>query len=303
MEPVTGCEKKASINPYLGIIVGVLGVSSSSVLVRMADAPTLIISLYRLGFSFLLMTPVTIAKHRSELKGLTARDIIITGISGVFLALHFYSWISSLSYTSVSSAAVLVNTHSVFVVIGSYVLFREWVSGRALIGAALAFAGSMCISVSDFHISSRAFLGDLLAVAGAVFIAGYFLIGRDLRQRMSMTLYTFLVYGSCTIVLLAMVLITSTPLSPGPPTNIVIFLLMAIIPTLSGHSIFNWALGYVQASVVSVAMLGEPVFATILAAIILGEYPSPVQVYGGIVIIIGLYIFIITTERSKGEWH
>jgi drug/metabolite transporter superfamily protein YnfA len=168
-------------------------------------------------------------------------------------------------------------------------------------GAALAFAGSVLISVSDFQLNSRAFLGDIMALAGAVFIAGYFLIGRNLRQRMSLTLYTFLVYGSCTVVLLAMALITSTPLSPGPPMNIVMFLLMAIIPTLSGHSIFNWALGYVQASVVSVAMLGEPVFATILAVLILGEIPTIVQAYGGIVIIIGLYIFIMTTERSEGE--
>lgn len=294
-------KSKAKIDPYFAILLGVLGVSSSSILTRLVVAPSLIISLYRLGTTFLLLTPVTLLKYRGELRRLTGKDLMIAGLSGAFLALHFYTWISSLSHTTVSSSTVLVNTHSIFVLIGSYILFRERVPNRALFGAFLALAGSVFISISDFRLNSEAFWGDMLAIAGAFFIAGYFLIGRGLRQRMQLTPYTFVVYGSCTLVLLLMAVATSTPLDPGPPGNIVLYLALAIIPTLLGHSIFNWALGYVQASVVSIAMLGEPVGATILATLVLHELPAAVQVIGGIIIITGLYIFIVTTEKNEEE--
>ncbi|MDI6704928.1 MAG: DMT family transporter [Bacillota bacterium] len=288
-----------ALNPYLVVLFGVLGVSSASIMIRLVEAPPIIISLYRLGITFVLLTPSTLLKYRDELKALTKKDLMTAALSGIFLALHFYTWISSLWYTTVSSSTVLVNTHSIFVLVGSYILFRERVSNRALFGTFLALAGGIFISISDFRLNSEAFLGDILALAGAFFIAGYFLIGRGLRQRMSLTPYTFVVYGSCTLVLLMIALGTSTPLSPGPPMNIALYLALAIVPTLLGHSIFNWALKYVQATVVSIAMLGEPVGATILAILVLRELPTLVQAVGGAVIIAGLYIFITATEKKE----
>lgn len=288
-----------ALNPYLVVLFGVLGVSSASIMIRLVEAPPIIISLYRLGITFVLLTPSTLLKYRDELKALTKKDLMTAALSGIFLALHFYTWISSLWYTTVSSSTVLVNTHSIFVLVGSYILFRERVSNRALFGTFLALASGIFISISDFRLNSEAFLGDILALAGAFFIAGYFLIGRGLRQRMSLTPYTFVVYGSCTLVLLMIALGTSTPLSPGPPMNIALYLALAIVPTLLGHSIFNWALKYVQATVVSIAMLGEPVGATILAILVLRELPTLVQAVGGAVIIAGLYIFITATEKKE----
>lgn len=299
MDVGTGKQDKTVLNPYFVVLFGVLGVSSASVMIRLIEAPPLIISLYRLGMTFVLLTPPALLKYRDELTRLTKKDLMTAALGGICLALHFYTWISSLWYTTVSSSTVLVNTHSIFVLIGSYLLFKERISGRALFGMFLALAGSIFISFWDFRLNSEAFLGDILALAGAFFIAGYFLIGRGLRQKMSLTPYTFVVYGSCTLALLLMALATSTPLSPGPPMNIVLYLALAIVPTLLGHSIFNWALKYVQAAVVSIAMLGEPVGATILAMLVLRELPTAVQAAGGAVIIAGLYIFITATEKNE----
>lgn len=298
----TECKSKGKpfVNPYLAILLAVVAVSSGSIFTRLVDAPPLVISMYRVGLAFLIITPVTLAKYRGELRGLTRRDLIISAVSGTFLALHFYTWISSLNYTTVSSSVVLVNTHSIFVLVGSYILFREKVPNRALLGAVLALGGSVFISVSDFRLDSQAFTGDILALAGAFFVAGYFLIGRDVRQRLSIMPYTFVVYGSCTIVLLIIGILTSTSLGPGSLKNMVLFLALAVIPTLLGHSVFNWGLEYVQASVISIALLGEPVGATILAILILHELPTLVQVIGGIIIITGLYIFTVTTEKNQG---
>ncbi len=289
------------INPYIAIAMAVMAVSSASIFIRLIEASSLVISLYRMGLAFLLITPVVLLKYREELKSLTGKDLAISLVSGVFLAMHFYTWISSLNYTTVASSVLLVDTHSIFVLIGSYVLFRETVPARALLGSALAIGGSVFISISDFRLNSQAFLGDMLALSGAFFVAGYFLIGRDVRQRLSMLPYTFIVYGSCTLTLLLVGVFTSADLGPGSIKNMLLFLALAIIPTLLGHSVFNWGLEYVQASVVSVAMLGEPVGATILAILVLHELPALVQVMGGIVIITGLYIFTITTEKSERE--
>lgn len=286
------------INPYIAITMAVVAVSSASIFIRLIEASSLVISLYRMGLAFLLITPVTLLKHREELKTLTKKDLCVSLVSGVFLAFHFYTWISSLNYTTVASSVLLVDTHSIFVLVGSYLLFREKVPDKALVGAALALSGSIFISVSDFRLDSQVFLGDVLALSGAFFVAGYFLIGRDVRQRLSILPYTFLVYGSCTFTLLIIGIATSTTLGPGSIKNVILFFALAIIPTLLGHSVFNWGLEYVQASVVSVAMLGEPVGATILAILVLHELPTYIQVIGGIVIITGLYIFTVTTEKS-----
>jgi len=294
-------KNKPVINPYFAVILAVAAVSSASIFVRLINASPLVISMYRIGLAFLLIVPVTLVKYNEELKSMTKKDLWISVISGVFLALHFYTWISSLSYTTVASSVVLVDTHSIFVLAGSYILFREKVPGKALLGVALALTGSIFISIFDFRLDSQAFVGDMLALAGAFFVAGYFLIGRNVRQRMSILPYTFIVYGSCTLVLLVIGILTSTPLGPGSMVNMALFLALAIIPTLLGHSVLNWGLEYVQASVISIALLGEPVGATLLAILVLHELPAFVQVVGGVVIITGLYIFTITTEKGEKE--
>ncbi len=289
---------QAKINPYLVVLVGVLAIGFSSIFTKLAEAPPLIIALYRLGVTILLIAAPTYLTGRVELGKVSKGDVRLACLAGVFLALHFAVWITSLSYTSIASSTVLVTMHPLFVISWSYLFHQEKIGIKGLLGAGLALTGSIVIGFYDFRIGGQALYGDILAIAGAIFVAGYLLIGRGLRARMSLLPYTFLVYGSAVLVLLALNLAFDSSFYPYPTMTWLWFLALAIVPTLFGHSVFNWALKYVKTAVVSVSILGEPVGATILACIIFGEVPSLMQLTGGSIIIAGLYIFI-SSQRNQ----
>ena len=293
-------DSRMSINPYLVLLLGVLASGFSSIFTRMAEAPPLIIAFFRLGFTVLLIGVPTYVTGRAELAKARPRDLRLACLAGVFLALHFAVWITSLRYTSIASSTVLVTMQPLFVIIGGYWLYQERISNMGLLGAALALAGSAVIGVSDFRLGGQALYGDLLAFSGAIFLAGYVLIGRELRARMSLLPYTFMVYGAATLVLLILNIAVQSSFYPYPSMTWVWFLALAVVPTIFGHSIFSWALKYVKAAVVSVSILGEPVGATILAYLIFGEEPALLQLAGGIVIIAGLYIFISSQNQQDG---
>lgn len=164
----------------------------------------------------------------------------------------------------------------------------------------MALLGSVIIGINDFSVGGQALWGDLLAFLGAIFVAGYVLMGRELRGGMSLLPYTFLVYGTATLVLLLLNLAFSSTFYPYSAMTWVWFTCLAIIPTIFGHSLFNWALKYVKAAVVSVSILGEPIGATLLALLIFGEVPTALQLTGGLVILAGLYIFI-TSQKEPGQ--
>ncbi|OAT82383.1 DMT family transporter [Desulfotomaculum copahuensis] len=284
--------EKPLINPYLAILLGIAGIAFASIFTKLAAAPPMVIAFYRLGFAVIMLAPPALASGRHELRRMNRRDMALAGLAGVLLALHFTAWISSLNYTSIASSTVLVTMQPLFVVAGGYLLFQEKIARPGLLGALLALAGSVVVGVSDFQVGGRALFGDVLAFSGAVFIAGYVLIGRSLRHHLSLLPYVFLVYGTSTAILLLGSLLTGTPLYPYPPLTWLWFILLALVPTICGHTVFNWALRYVKAAVVSVSILGEPVGATILAHVIFHQLPSPLQLAGGLVIIAGLGIFI-----------
>ncbi|WP_073240082.1 DMT family transporter [Desulforamulus putei] len=287
------------MNPYLVVLLGVLAVGFSSIFTKLAEAPPLIIAAYRLGFTVLIIAAPTYFTGRRELRNISKKDLAFACLSGVFLALHFAVWISSLHYTSVASSTVLVAMQPLFVITGGYFFYRERINKVGLLGAALALAGSVIIGINDFQIGGQALRGDLLAFAGAVFVACYVLIGRNLRARMSLLPYTFLVYGAATIVLVVLNIFYGSSFYPYPTMTWVWFVCLAVFPTIFGHSLFNWALKYVKAAVVSVSTLGEPVGATILACFIFGEIPSPLQLAGGGIILAGLYLFINSQRKAE----
>lgn len=280
------------VNPYLMLFIAILGVSFGSFFAKLSDAPALIIATYRNGLATLILAPFAFAFCGNELKAISRRDLTAAFASGVFLAFHFATWIASLDYTSVASSTVLVTLQPIFVVLGSFIFLKETVPLKALSAGLLALGGSIIIGISDFKIGGSALWGDLLALSGAVFVAGYVLIGRRLRQRFSLTVYTFIVYGSCSITLLLMDLLTGTPLAPYSAKNWLLFLAMALIPTIIGHSLLNWNLKYLPASTVSVSVLGEPIGASILAGMFLSELPTTLQVWGAGLILIGIYLFM-----------
>jgi len=289
------------INPKIIILIGVFFTSFSSILTRISEAPSLAIATYRLGFTVLLIAPVFFAKHIYELKRLDIKTLMLCILSGIFLALHFASWISSIKYTSITSSTVLVNTQPVFVVIGSYLIYREKSSLRSILSVLAAIAGSVIISLGDSSMGSNILYGDFLAVVGAVTVAAYMLIGRYARKNLSVTAYTFIVYATCTITLFFMSLATSTTLTGYPMKELAIFMTLAVVCTLLGHSIFNWGLGHVKSTFVSTAILGEPVLATIFAIIFLGEMPTITRILGGIIVIGGIYSFTMAEAAESKE--
>jgi len=288
---------RPALNPYLAVAAAVIAVSFSSLFVRLATAPPLIIATYRLLFTFLALAPFTLMK-KGALAGLDRRQVALSALSGLFLALHFVTWFISLGYTSVASSTVLVTLQPVFVVVGSLLFFGERIPRLAAVGGGLALAGGLIIGAADFQVGPRALVGDLLALVAAVMVSGYLLIGRRLRKDTPLEGYTFVTYGTSSLFLVGATLVTRTPFGGYPTRDWVLFLTLALVCTVMGHTVFNWALKYVQASVVSVSILGEPLGAILWAAVFLGEPPTLRQAAGGAVIFGGLYLFTRVTARA-----
>lgn len=288
---------KPLINPYLAVGAGVIAVSFSALFVRLCSAPPLIIATYRLLFTFLALAPFALAQPRL-LRSLDRRQVLLSAASGLFLALHFVTWFTSLNYTSVASSTVLVTTQPVFVVLGSLIFFKEHIPRRAVLGGSLALLGSVIIGASDFQVGGTALYGDLLAILAAVMVSGYLLIGRQLRRDIPLQCYTFVTYGTSSLALIAAAFVSNTPFTGYPSRDWLLFVALALVCTVMGHTVFNWVLKYVSASVVSVSILGEPLGAILWAGIFLGEPPTLRQLIGGAIIFSGLYLFTRVTNRT-----
>ena len=287
------------VNPYLAVAIGVVAVSTSAILVKVSSAPSGVIAFYRLLFSVLFMLPVFLLKYVSELRLITKRDWAFTVISGVFLAFHFILWFESLNYTSVASSTVLVTLQPLFAFAGAYIFFKEKLSAKAILSGVIAIGGSVIISWGDFKISGSALFGDFLAIAACALVTVYLLFGQTVRKRMSLITYTFLVYSISSITLFFYVIAAGDSFYPYPKSDWVYFILLAVIPTLLGHTLFNWSIKWLSASIISMAILFEPVGATILAYYLLGENVILTQIAGGLVVIAGITLFLIDERQMK----
>ncbi len=287
-------------NPYIAIALGVISVSASAILVKLAaGVPAGIIANYRLLLAVLIMAPYVLIKHRDELKSVTQKDWILTSLAGIFLAFHFILWFESLNYTSVASSVVLVTLQPIFAFLGTYLIFGERFSLGAVISMVIALAGSFIISWGDFQIGGMALFGDILAFLGAIAITGYFLLGQRLRRSLSLMTYTFIVYATSSITLIIYNVILSNDFTGYTKNHWLIFLALAIFPTFFGHTIFNWALKWVSTSNISMAIVFEPIGASILAYFILGEVITYTQWLGGFIVIFGLFLFIMSTAKKR----
>jgi len=295
------------VPPLLAMGLAILAVSTASIFIRYAQrtTPSLVIAAWRLTLATLVLTPFALRYHREEIRALKRRELALLGLSGVFLAFHFASWITSLEYSRVAIAVVLVSTTPLWVAILAALFLNERVGSLAVFGLAIALVGGglvglhescqvltggiICGKLSTLY-QGRDFIGNILALAGAWFAAGYLLIGRRMRAGLSLIAYTFLVYGTAAMILLAGVGVLRQPLIGYPPLTYWWLLALALVPQLLGHSTFNWALGYLPVAFVSVLLLGEPVGATLLALVLLGEVPGGLELLGGIFILIGIYL-------------
>ena len=304
MEPGS---KRPPLPPAFVLLFGILAVSTASIFIRYAqqDAPSLVIAAYRLTLAGLVLTPIALPRHLGELRTLTRKEIVLALASGLFLAIHFATWITSLEYTSVLSSLVFVQTSPIWVALAAPLFLKESLSRRAILGLVFAVIGGLVVSIGDAcsfeewslscsqgisGFDSQAGLGNFLALAGAWGSAGYLLIGRRLRARISLIGYIYIVYSSAAVFLvLTMFAFGHSPTGYAPQTFLW-FLLLALIPQLLGHSSFNWALGYLPASFVAVTLLGEPIGSAVLAGILLNETPTVVKLSGAALILIGIYV-------------
>jgi drug/metabolite transporter (DMT)-like permease len=304
-------EKHRLILP-ISLLIAILAVSTASIFIRFAqtDAPSLVIAALRLTFATLLIAPVALTRHRTEIKNLSHKEIALGIASGVFLAVHFATWISSLEYTSVASSVVFVATGPLWVALLSPLLLNEKLTRAAVIGLMLALLGGTAIGLSDACViqnglhcpelarimEGRAMWGNFLALAGAWAVTGYLIIGRKLRATMSLVPYIFVVYSIAALALIVIMLSAGESPFGYPVKTYGWIFLLAAVPQLIGHSTFNWALGFLPAAFVAVTTLGEPVGSAILAYFILGETPAQATIVGGILILFGIYL----ASRNKG---
>jgi drug/metabolite transporter (DMT)-like permease len=280
---------KSRIHPAWTLAVGVVGISTGAIFVRLADAPALVIAAYRLGLTLLVLLPLAAWKAAPELRRLSRREVLIATLSGLFLALHFATWIASLDYTSVANSVIFVNTIPIWVGLLSPLVTHERVGRHVAIGILFSVAGSVIVGLGPGGLDGSGRLGDGLALAGGFFAALYILLGRTLRQRISLLAYTTVCYGSAAVFLWLMVLALRLPVTGFSPKTWWAFLGLALVSQGLGHTSYNWALKWLSAGVIAVALLGEPVGSTILAWFLLGEKLTVLKAAGGALILYGIY--------------
>jgi drug/metabolite transporter (DMT)-like permease len=292
--------------PLAGLALGLIAFSTSSIMTRYAQAyaPSLVIAAYRLGLASLVVVPLAVGRYGGALRRLHRGELLLSVTSGAFLAIHFATWITSLEYTTVASSLVLVWTSPLFVALLSPWTLRESISRPVRIGLIISLTGSVLVGLSDAcawragivcppaseFLHGRAIFGDMLAVAGAIGGAGYIILGRRLRPSVELIPYISIAYGTAAVLLSAAVGALGLPASGYPLQAYGWFALLALMPQLIAHSTYNWALRYLPAAYVSVALLGEPVGSTILAYLLLGEHPAVLMLAGSALILTGILI-------------
>lgn len=279
------------------LTLGIIVISFGAIIIRLVSgASVFAISAWRLGVASLILLPISI--HRGALTSISRRNLLFSALSGFFLSLHFILWIASLDYTSVASSVVLVSTSPIFVGLGARLFIHEPPSRLLKIAIALAVGGAVVIGWGDMRLGGTALQGDLMAVGGAIMAAGYLLSGRRVRQEVPLSGYALTTYGTATILLLIVCLAMRQPLVGFSLPDYVWLILLGLGPQLIGHTSLNWALEYLQASVVSIVTLGEPIGATILAYIIFGEALTLTKGVGGAIILIGIYLGMHTGNKA-----
>lgn len=271
----------------------VLALSSSSLFITQLErssVPPLVIAFYRMAIATTILLPAAIMFRRREILALARKDLALLVLGGLSLAIHFAAWITSLKYIPIATSIVLVNSHPIFVALASYFFLGERANRAGLIGIVVGLSGMAVMSNDAFDNIQLALKGDGLALLGALAVVGYFIVGRNARSRISLLGYVAPLYGVCSILLFGLVVISGDALGPYPAGIWGYLTALAIIPTIIGHSVFNWALKHVRPTVISLAFLGEPLAASLLALIFFAQRPRPAILIGGSLVLIGIYL-------------
>ncbi|NUR08767.1 MAG: DMT family transporter [Nocardioidaceae bacterium] len=280
--------------------VGVVAVSLSGPLMAAMVVPPLAISFWRNGFATVLLAPGVVARRRDELVQVRGRSLGLVVGSGLALAVHFGTWVTSLTLTSVASATAIVCLQVAWVV--AWQLLQGVRFNRGVVaGLVLAFAGVLVVSGVDFSLSTRALVGDLLALVGGMASAAYMLIGARARQTVSTTTYTFVCYGSCALALLVACRVSGQAVLGYDVSQWALLLVVTLTAQLMGHSVFNHLLATTSPVLVSLALLLEVPGASLLAAAILGQVPPAAAIVGLVVILVGMALVIVYNRGPVPE--
>ena len=287
-------------HPMIMIVVGVLGISMSAIFVKYSTAPSAMTAAFRLLWTVIFMSPVVIGKKeiRQELATLDKKKVCLSAVSGVFLAIHFVLWFESLQHTTVASSTTIVCTEVIWVALGFCIFMKGKLKGKAILAIAITFAGSIVIAFADSASGGVHLYGDVLALLAAIAVAIYTLIGRIIREKVSTTVYTYVVYSACAFVLVLTCMVQGYAFYDYGISAIIVGALLAIFSTILGHSIFSWCLKYFSPTFVSASKLCEPLVAAIFAGFLFGEVPEIPVFVGGAMILGGvLYYSKIETQK------
>ncbi len=285
---------------YMGLVVAVLAMSTSAIFVKVAGAPAAVTAFYRMGFALLALLPTILLRPdgRAELRSLTAKQLGMSLLSGVLLAVHYILWFESLNYTSVASSTVLVTLQPLFTIALSYCILKQRQTKLGLLGCAIAVAGSVIIGWGDFQSGVNALLGDVLALTAAGLIALHFFIGQFARKNTSAAVYSALGYLGGVVFLGGYGALNGLAFTGYSTQTWLCFVGVAMIATMMGQFIFNLLLKWLPATAVSMSILGEPVGTCILAYFILSERISLQQGIGMIIIMAGLSLYFLTPKAT-----
>ena len=310
---------KEKLSPLIGLFFGILSVSTASIFIRFAqsEAPSIVIAAIRLSTASILISPIAYFQYRKHLFDITKKELLFLLLSGLFLSVHFATWITSLETTSIASSVVLVTTTPLWVALFSPIFLKEKNNSTIWIGLILALLGSSLVAFSHqcsfsfenlitcntvgFTFDKTSLLGNSLALIGAWMAAGYMMVGRKVRSTLPVLKYIFFVYAFSAIFLLIMVFISGQTLIGYSGRTYLWMILLGLIPQLLGHSIFNWALGYLPAAFVSIALIGEPIGTILLALLFLQEIPNRLEILGGLFILGGIFLVSFFQPKKKNR--
>ena len=284
--------------PYLALLIGMFAISTSAILIRYSDSEPLVIGAYRQAFATLIFLPLILKDKAAEIRSQSYSIIFEMIFTGILLGAHFSFFITSVKETSVAASVLLATCHVVYVAILGRIFFGEILSKEAVIGTSVALAGILILFSGDLLDNPGNFMGNLFAFISGILAGLYYLSGRKLRKIISLPTYAFVVYLFSFLTMFTVVLIQNLSYSNLATSEIQLFLLMALIPTLLGHTMQNWALAYLPAYVVSISLLAEPIGSGLLAWLFFQEIPSFGVILGGLIVIAGLYFVIIAEESA-----
>ena len=286
---------------YAALVIGIFAISTSAILIRWSSSEPLVIGSYRQTFATLLFLPFLLKDKFNEIRSLSSNEIMELTIIGIFLGAHFGFWITSVKATSVAASVLLGTCHIIYVSIIGWFIFGEKLNRRGIAGTLFALSGILILFWGDLIEDPGNFRGNLWAFISGILAGLYYLGGRKHRKNISLPTYAFIVYLSSAVTMWLVVLLQGLEYKSVSGSEYQLFFLMALVPTLLGHTMQNWALAYLPAYVISITLLAEPIGSGLLAWYVFDEVPSLGVLVGGLIVLIGVYTVALSEKESNSK--